>query len=415
MAPRNNKKASQPFATVANRPRFTGRRIITLQEAGGTTAALRKLSQKGDLEIASILDFSSGSSNYLEAFAQGDGLYFDNFKIAIVNAGLDEQVQYLESSTALPGTTSEPERFVYALPAIAAPKAKRKKKFTDSDLATWGPTAIGLLKSSYSGKGINLAVLDTGLNLAHPDYKRLKVVSKSFVPRAAVEDRHGHGTHCCGIAAGAIASRTGQRYGVAPGVNLYVGKVLSNSGSGSDSGILAGIEWAMRQKCKVISMSLGAAVFAGDSYSAAYERVALTALKKGVLLIAAAGNESARKKGLISPVGHPANCPSILSVAALDPSLQVADFSCGDVAEEDGSQVDIAGPGVDIFSSYKGKKYTTLSGTSMATPFVAGVAALYWEANPKSTASDIWMQLTQRAKRLRLHATDIGAGLVQAG
>lgn len=211
---------------------------------------------------------------------------------------------------------------------------------------------------------------------------------------------------------GAIQKKTGWRYGVAKDANLFVGKVLSNQGSGFDAGILAGIEWALLNKCKVISMSLGSEVEEGETFSPAYERVARVALQKGCVIVAAAGNESERQYGVIKPVGHPANCPSIMSVAALDNDLRVAYFSCGGI-NLNGGQVDIAAPGVDIYSSWKGKKYITISGTSMATPFVAGIAALLWERYPKATAAEIWMKLVQQARRLNLPSTDVGTGLAQ--
>jgi subtilisin family serine protease len=140
--------------------------------------------------------------------------------------------------------------------------------------------------------------------------------------------------------------------------------------------------------------------------------VARVALQTGTLIVAAAGNESERQFGVIKPVGHPANCPSVLSVAALDNDLRVADFSCGGI-NLNGGQVDIAAPGVDIYSSWKGKKHNTISGTSMATPFVAGIAALLWEKYPKATPADIWMKLVQMARRLNLPSSDVGAGLAQ--
>jgi subtilisin family serine protease len=200
---------------------------------------------------------------------------------------------------------------------------------------------------------------------------------------------------------------------VAKEANIYIGKVLSNDGSGSDSGILAGMEWAITNNCKVISMSLGAAVEPGETYSNIYNDIAKKALAKGTLIIAAAGNESRRDLGIINPVGHPANCPAIMAVAALDKNLNVAYFSCGGI-NSDGGQVDVAAPGVDIYSSWVSpENYNIISGTSMATPCVAGIAALFCEAFPKASASDIWMYLTQHALRLNQNASDVGAGLVQ--
>lgn len=161
-------------------------------------------------------------------------------------------------------------------------------------------------------------------------------------------------------------------------------------------------------------MSLGAPVEPGETYSNIYNDLAKKALSKGTLIVAAAGNESRRDRGRIAPVGHPANCPAIMAVAALDSDLDIAYFSCGGI-NSDGGQIDIAAPGVDIYSSWKSPdNYNTISGTSMATPFVAGIAALYWEENPNASAADIWTYLIQNAKRLNLSSSDVGAGLVQA-
>lgn len=404
------------FATQGKRPRFTGKRMVTMNREA-KPSSIQKISKNASLNIASIRDFSSDIGNYHQAFTQSDGIYFEKFKIAIINEGKEEQVKFMHDAST--GTTdsftSEPERFVYAVPRNKILTANKKINYIpDSSEFTWGAQAIKIPNAKYTGKGVNIAVLDTGLNLSHPDFSRLKnIQSKSFIKNVGVEDGNGHGTHCCGIAVGAINKKTGQRYGVATDANLFVGKVLSNAGSGNDSGIIAGLEWAIENKCKVISMSLGAAVKPGETFSPAYERIAKTALGSGCIIIAAAGNESQRQFGLINPVGHPANCPSILAVAAIDSNMKIAYFSCGGI-NLDGGQVDIAAPGVDIYSSWKGKKYNTISGTSMATPFVAGTGCLYWEAFPQSKASDIWMMLSQYAFRLNIPSSDVGSGLVQA-
>lgn len=408
-----NNQSDNLFSRHGDRPRFTGKRIVTMNKEA-RSSAITKLTKNASLKMASIRDFSSNMANYHEAFNQADGIYFDTFKVAVVNEGNQEQLSFMMSASA--GTAdqvnSEPERFVYALP-VAEKKGVKITSIPDSDEFSWGCQAIKLAAAKFTGKGVNVAVLDTGLNLAHPDFARLTIQSKSFIKNQGVEDKNGHGTHCCGISVGAIQKKTGWRYGVAKDANLFVGKVLSNQGSGQDAGILAGIEWALQNKCKVISMSLGAEVGEGETFSPAYERVARTALQNGCLIVAAAGNESERQFGMIRPVGHPANCPSVLSVAALDSDLKVADFSCGGI-NLNGGQVDIAAPGVDIYSSWKGKKHNTISGTSMATPFMAGIAALLWEKYPKATAAEIWMKLMQNAFRLNLPSTDVGIGLAQA-
>jgi subtilisin family serine protease len=134
-------------------------------------------------------------------------------------------------------------------------------------------------------------------------------------------------------------------------------------------------------------------------------------LAGGTLCIAAAGNDS-RRPNLTQPVSHPANCPSVMAVAAVDSALRVASFSNGGTSAV-GGQIDIAGPGVDVHSSWRDpERYRSISGTSMATPHVAGVAALLVESRGARGAG-AWATLTQLARRLPLPAADVGAGLVR--
>jgi subtilisin len=179
--------------------------------------------------------------------------------------------------------------------------------------ATWGLQATQVINSRYSGTGIKIAVLDTGLDLNHPDFVGRAITSKSFIAGEAVQDLVGHGTHCIGTACGSLSvppAPARMRYGIAYNSEIFAGKVLDNQGSGPDGSILAGIEWAIASGCQIISMSLGGRTFPGSRYSRIYETVAKRALDRGTLIIAAAGNESERP-GFISPVGRPANCPSI--------------------------------------------------------------------------------------------------------
>jgi subtilisin family serine protease len=192
---------------------------------------------------------------------------------------------------------------------------------------------------------------------------------------------------------------------------VLAGKVLSNRGSGTDGQILAGMSWAVSQGAKVISMSLGADVEPGELFPQTYERVAARALRLGTVMVAAAGNESDRP-GVVRPVGRPANCPSVLAVAALNKDLATAFFSCGAINGE-GGEVNIAAPGVDVFSAAPDGSYQSLMGTSMATPHVAGALALYAEADPEASAEALRDRLLSSAYPLPQPAEDVGTGLLQ--
>ena len=288
----------------------------------------------------------------------------------------------------------------------------------DESSFTWGLQVTKAATSRFSGRGMRVAVLDTGLDLGHPDFTGRNVVSRSFIPNQTVQDGNGHGTHCIGTACGPRSPfRTPGRppsYGCASNCDIFAGKVLSNQGSGATAGIIAGMQWAIANGCQVISMSLGRTIRLDEKgFNPAYEQVAQVGLQRGTLIIAAAGNDSARP-ARISPVGEPANSPSILAVGSLDESLQVASSSCGGLFLPHGA-VNIAGPGVNIHSSFpRPILYRRLNGTSMATPHVAGIAALWAETNGLFRGVALGRQLLHSARRLPLPPRDVGAGLVQA-
>lgn len=297
-------------------------------------------------------------------------------------------------------------------PLLSAEQTQKVEAAANETETTWGLQATKVLNSCASGRGIKVAVLDTGLDLTHTDFMGRTIISKSFIVGEEVQDRNGHGTHCVGTACGGRQPVQLPRYGVAHGAEIYVGKVLSNRGSGSDGGILQAIEWAIANGCQIISMSLGAPTRVGMPYSPIYEEVAKRALRQGTLIVAAAGNESNRPT-TINPVGRPANCPSIMAVGALDSQMQIAWFSTSGL-NPDGGQVDIAAPGVAVHSSWPmPTQYRSINGTSMATPHVAGIAALYAEQTG-ARGQELWNTLIRTARRLPLSSADVGAGIVQA-
>jgi subtilisin family serine protease len=313
-------------------------------------------------------------------------------------------LRFLGRSPAVPGAG--------ALPSVMPPAAARALDVSGD--ATWALSAIGVPSTSFTGKGAVVAVLDTGVDLTHPDLvKHFPTTSgtASFVDGvASVQDGNGHGTHCAGVIAGAASPRSGPRYSVAPDVTLLIGKVLDDEGGGFDDGIVQGIEWAAQMGAQIVSMSLGSTRSAGTPFSPLYERVGSTLLDQDILLVAAAGNESHRPSE-IAPLGNPAACPSFAAVAAIDSSNAVAWFSCG-VVDNVGA-IALAAPGVGIHSAWTGGDYKLESGTSMATPHVAGAAAL-WIEKTGLKGRALLKQLAQAARAIDLAAADVGAGLVQA-
>lgn len=276
---------------------------------------------------------------------------------------------------------------------------------------TWGLQATRTQATTATGAGIRVAILDTGFG-PHSDFTGRAIVMRSFVTGQTPADGNGHGTHCTGTSCGPVAPGKKPRYGIASRASIYVGKVLSNAGSGRDADILAGINWAVENRCAIVSMSLGRPTVIGERYSTVYETAAKRALARGTLIIAAAGNESKRSLGRIAPVSAPANCPSIMAVAALTEELTVADFSCG-ARNGSGGEVNIAAPGVGVYSSIpRSPFYGRKSGTSMATPHVAGIAALYAQRTGARGAA-LWRLLLSTARRLSAPASDVGAGLAQ--
>lgn len=225
----------------------------------------------------------------------------------------------------------------------------------------WAGAILGIpdVWRQTQGSGTKVAILDTGIDTDHQDFTGAIAATEDFTGNG-IEDESGHGTHCAGIV-GARWNNVGF-VGVAPKSELLIGKVLANDGRGAFAWISEGIYWATENKANVISMSLGGSTSHPELYKAIQY-----ALFHGVFVICAAGNEGSL---FTNSIGYPGRYGGVITVASHDRNGNPSGFSSR------GGEVDVMAPGSDIWSTYKNGGYAELSGTSMATPFVAGLAAL---------------------------------------
>ncbi|MDX2105780.1 MAG: S8 family serine peptidase [Candidatus Melainabacteria bacterium] len=379
---------------------FTGRMIVSFEDLAPPQLGARVVKNASGIRLVNARELQNGE--------QAPGIFFDKLGIALVSCDPD-QVDFLTA-------TGAKEKCILAVePEIICHAIEGSPSFIDTEYNTWGLEATNVLSSAFDGSGIRIAVLDTGFDLTHEDFAGRKIIYSSFVPDQGVQDMHGHGTHCIGTASGPkLPQMSPRRYGIASAAEIYAGKVLGNDGSGESGWIIAGINWAVSEQCHLISMSLGSPAYKGQSYYKYYEIAARRALEQGSLIVAAAGNESNRRFNRTSPVGHPANCPSVMAVAALDSELQVAYFSNAGI-NQDGGEVNISAPGVGVYSSWlmSDGGYMTISGTSMATPHVAGIGALLAQAH-NVRGVELWNQIVKSVKPLCASSDDVGSGLIMA-
>lgn len=277
---------------------------------------------------------------------------------------------------------------VYLIRAGAAPPAPRGP-FTEG-LAKMRIPELRAARADVDGRGVRVGILDTGIDEDHSDLHGKLLAFKNFTEdddRNGPFDNHGHGTHVAGTIAG--GAHSGTAIGVAPGARLIVGKIFDSDGGGDEAEVLGGLQWiadpdgnpATDDAPSIVSNSWGNGVPGGDPASKWNCRAIDTWRKLSILPVFAAGNSGPRERTVATPAG----CPGALAIAATDMNDVIAPFSSrGPVVWSTGTVVkpSLSAPGVNVYSSAPNGRYATMSGTSMATPHVAGVAALYLQTHP---------------------------------
>ncbi|WP_328906607.1 S8 family serine peptidase [Streptomyces sp. NBC_00234] len=417
----------------------TGDKVLVTTDGSGTTSATALPREDGTVPL--VQTRQSGKDLYVYPEAAVDALAADTvdeelFNVTgLIRQGYDDAhaktvpliATYTgQAARSAPVTPRGAERGVHLAAIDGVALKADKKKATDfwADVtATRSRSAAGLKKlwldrqveasldrsakqvgadlawaAGYDGKGTKVAVLDTGADAEHPDLKGRIAASENFTDSDTTDDRQGHGTHTASTVGGSGAASDGRNKGIAPGTDLLVGKVLNDQGSGASSWIIAGMQWAVDNKADVVSMSLGSAVPTDctDPMSLAAEELGRS---KNTLFVIAAGNSGPS----LNTVSSPGCAPSVLTVGAVDRDDSTAGFSSrGPAIVSHTLKPEIAAPGVAISAAAAGGRgpyaYRAMSGTSMATPHVAGAAAIVKQRHPDWTAQQIKAALVSSAK-----------------
>ncbi|KQZ68612.1 S8 family serine peptidase [Nocardioides sp. Root151] len=274
-------------------------------------------------------------------------------------------------------------------------------------------------EAGLEGDGTTVAVLDTGIDATHPDFSGRIGATRDFAETGSVNDLAGHGTHVASIVAGSGAASDGAYRGVAPHANLMIGKVLNDSGAGAASWVIDGMEWASSNDADVVNMSLGGPVTKGDDpISRAVDELTR---RDGTLFVVAAGNGSIGQPGTMD-VTAPGAAASALTVGAVSRTDSKWSGSRNGVMGDGALKPDVMAPGMGIVAARAAgtgsgtSPYTSMTGTSMASPHVAGSAALLLQQHPDWTPVQVKAALTSTARPTTSgDAFDRGAGVIDVG
>lgn len=390
------------------------RRILVLEDFG-------KRDYIAAFESNSGLRVITGSAEWLAAHPDGglddgEAVVFPRLGVALVNS-------ITTTSAKNAGIKiDESEKRVARL----APSASRKSDplvstcWSDTDLYSWGLQATDAHKWPAGSPQVRVCVIDGGIDLTHPDFDKHKPgPTISFTSSSGVQAKQGHCTHCVGIIGGLRPTQppapAGQpwRYSVAPGVSIAIARIFVMDEPWVPEGrVYAALDWALSLGADIVSMSFGFP-WRDSGYSQAFELAAQRALAAGCVIIAGTGNTSNRPNRVASTF-HPARCPTVIAVGAVDLCQEPWKKSNGFVAGK-GGKVDVVGPGQSVWSAWTQHGHHMNNGTSMACAFVAGIAALHKTSKPGLTGKKLRAAIVNRVRKLPQHpASAVGNGLALA-
>lgn len=380
--------------------------------AGGTTddAPTRRVAShftSSERSIASALrdDMVTRSAASNAPPAESPAITFPNLGVVLGTAN-QEGIAGLQASDDVAA--------ICGAPPISLIRPERTAAATLDSTTTWGLEFLGiapLWDQGLTGKGIKIGHLDTGVDGRHPALKKAVggfaffelAMGQRRRPDPAPFDSGDHGTHTAGTIVGRPIN--GRRFGVAPGASLYAGVVLE--GGNAVARVLGGLDWAIASRVKIISMSFGFSGWWED-----FIPIVEILRSRGILPVIAVGNEGPGTSR------SPGNYVTALSVGAIDNANRVADFSSSQQFNraDDTIVPDLVAPGVDVVSAAPNNSYQSMSGSSMATPHIAGLAALLWEAKPSATAAEIEQAIFDSCRRLgRMTPQRANRGVPEAG
>ncbi len=364
-------------------------------------------------DIYSEIQTNGKSKNYSKYI-----IYFEQLEIASVKLN-KKQIKKIKEYLSRKSISTN-----FKIRKVNKKQTKKIKYNLTKFNENWGLKYLKLENEIHKGEGINVAIIDSGIDLEHPDFKNeipKKNRFNSIDKTNDIQDYYGHGTHVAGILFGKSKLNNDKQYGVVPHCNKFIVKSLSRRGYILNQiDVTYGIDWALWKGCKIINLSAGFQVSKKEGIDVRLNKIIEKTWERGCFVVAAVGNDSSRdydpEYNNLKPIHKPANCPKAIAVSAIDKNSKIYKEANSSIYEN--QNIDFVAPGEAIISSFpktiqNGEvfQYAKLDGTSMATPFVSGILAIYCQKYPDKSIQQIYNMLVNSKNTARPFNSDYGFGI----